>query len=338
MKNDTYDLLIRHFQSQTNPVEEQAIKRWLKNPENRKTYQQTKKIWKMSEETKAFTPDIDQEWERFQKHKDNPEALLYLNEDFSRQKKHGFIASPVMKMAAGLALLFLLFAAGWLYFSNQQTQFITETSGDAVKALELPDGSSITLYYNSSVKYPEKFKDNRHIHLRGEAYFEVTKALTPGDTFTVSTDRAHVSVLGTKFNLSDNSNTNTHLMVTEGKVRLSVVASGKDAIAQSGEQLVISETGSIKKGKQLNTNLLAWKTGQLIFENQQLIEIIPVIEKYLHKKITVTNGIGHLRFTGKFSNPTATELLDVLTTSTGIAYEVRANSIILFKNEDMAKH
>lgn len=91
-----------------------------------------------------------------------------------------------------------------------------------VKKLTLPDGSTIYVNANSSVRIPEKFsKLDRQIFLdEGEAFFEVAK--DKKRPFVVHTKTLQVQVLGTSFNVNAYSQLpNISVAVQDGRVRVS---------------------------------------------------------------------------------------------------------------------
>lgn len=75
---------------------------------------------------------------------------------------------------------------------------INQSKGE--KKVELPDGSEVTLYKNSRIKYPEEFlREKREVFLLGEAYFNVKK--DSGRPFFVYASEMITKVLGTSFTI-----------------------------------------------------------------------------------------------------------------------------------------
>ena len=89
-----------------------------------------------------------------------------------------------------------------------------------LKEITLSDGTKVKLDAGSSIKFPDKFEDDkREVFLNGEAYFKVTSDLqTP---FIVHTNQAEITVLGTKFNVRAWDQTHkVAVVVVDGKVSL----------------------------------------------------------------------------------------------------------------------
>lgn len=113
--------------------------------------------------------------------------------------------APWLKVAAAVLLITSLITLLYNYNAHLTPNI---SSGDRAENRELvvsgavvaklPDGTSVLLKPGSSIRYPEKFSENkRQVCLEGEAYFEVKKeSLRP---FIVSTDEMVIRVLGTSF-------------------------------------------------------------------------------------------------------------------------------------------
>jgi ferric-dicitrate binding protein FerR (iron transport regulator) len=68
------------------------------------------------------------------------------------------------------------------------------------KYVQLPDGSSVVLHKNSTLKYPQTFASaKREVYLTGEAFFEVTK--NPAQPFFVYAGELVAKVHGTSFSI-----------------------------------------------------------------------------------------------------------------------------------------
>ncbi|MFP4052495.1 MAG: VIT domain-containing protein [Phycisphaerae bacterium] len=94
-----------------------------------------------------------------------------------------------------------------------------ETGRGEKRLLTLPDGSTLMVNQESALV----LQADRQIRLlRGEVYLEVPRR-GDGDaaeTFTVRTPRRQVTALGTHFGVSSDPDGRTHVLVTQGKVRV----------------------------------------------------------------------------------------------------------------------
>jgi ferric-dicitrate binding protein FerR (iron transport regulator) len=177
-----------------------------------------------------------------------------------------------MRIAAAIAVLAVVGTLA--YFLNRTYNspgLVKYATGQGQKNLDivLPDGSRIYLNSNSELSFAGDFgKDERHVTLSGEAYFEIEPdASLP---FTIAAGEAEIRVVGTTFNvITSNSNSEVEVFVTSGRVQLSG-SSGSDPII-----LDVGSLGKIGRSEALKTvnenpNYLSWKTGHLEYNGQRL--------------------------------------------------------------------
>ncbi|MEO6285125.1 MAG: FecR family protein [Dyadobacter sp.] len=115
--------------------------------------------------------------------------------------------------------------------SQEKPETITEVVNhdQALKYVQLPDGSSVVLHKNSSVKFPKQFAaSKRAVFLSGEAFFEVTK--NPEQPFFVYANELVAKVHGTSFSVKAGADDEQVIVaVKTGKVS---VFTQKDAKAK----------------------------------------------------------------------------------------------------------
>ncbi|GAB3173677.1 FecR family protein [Telluribacter humicola] len=101
-----------------------------------------------------------------------------------------------------------------------------------VKYVQLPDGSSVVLHRNSSIRFPNRFDPaKREVYLSGEAFFEVTK--NPAQPFYVYANELVAQVHGTSFSVkAGHQDGQVEVAVKTGKVW---VYTNKEAEASRGE-------------------------------------------------------------------------------------------------------
>nr|WP_067061612.1 FecR family protein [Mucilaginibacter sp. L294] len=133
----------------------------------------------------------------------------------------------------------------------------------------LPDGTSVWLNSASSLRYPTSFTGaERHVELKGEAYFEVAK--NKDMPFTVNAGRVDVKVLGTHFNIaaySDDASSKTTLL--EGAIRLT--KNDQQVILTPGQQAISANEGPKLVMKTVNAeDAIAWKNGYFSFRKETL--------------------------------------------------------------------
>ena len=139
---------------------------------------------------------------------------------------------PILKIAA--SLLLILGLGYWHLLNRADLAELTalseispvlvadfeeiENEGSQPKKIILHDGSAVTLYGKSKLRYPKQFQpDQRVVYLTGQAFFEITK--NPRQPFWVHTDRISTQVFGTSF-----------LVTTEGENAKVEVRSGRVSV------------------------------------------------------------------------------------------------------------
>jgi transmembrane sensor len=145
--------------------------------------------------------------------------------------------------------------------------------------LILADGTQVWLNANSRLIYPTAFKGkNREVELQGEGYFKVTHdAYHP---FIVKAGDMQTSVLGTEFNVNAFDQSNPHVTLVEGSVKVSSVLTHKTEtqvagkIIVPGEDAVLNEQGKIIVSHVDTDDVACWKDGIQLFNDASLREIV----------------------------------------------------------------
>jgi len=166
--------------------------------------------------------------------------------------------------------------------------------------LSLPDGTQVYLNSESSLTYPIEFlTDKRSVALKGEAYFEVAKnAKLP---FVVDVNgKQKVEVLGTHFNVeayADENMINTTLL--EGSVR--ILSSQKEAVLKPG-QMAVNQINQSLKIKPANVEeVMAWKNGLFVFNNENITSIMKKIARWYNIEVIFKGNLENSNFIGNYS-------------------------------------
>lgn len=208
----------------------------------------------------------------------------------------------VSSMAAALTVFALTYSVVDLSAPEAPISAEYVTDQEVLPALALADGSQVDLNVNSrlEVTISAEVRDTRLVE--GEATFTV--APDPGRPFFVTVGDTRVRVTGTVFNVAQ-SPQDLFITVSEGTVE--VTASD----AKEGEQPLFFET--LTAGQQLyrirgsnavtvsnvNTNhVLAWRDGQLIYENTPLEKVVSDINRNFGVLISVEDNVRSLSFSG----------------------------------------
>lgn len=207
-----------------------------------------------------------------------------------------------------------------------------ETPRGGQYQVRLPDGTSVWLNAASKLVYPVNFHGSkeRRIQLDGEAYFEVAKDKTR--PFIVKTGKQEVTVLGTHFNINgykDEPIISTTLM--EGSIKTSNTSSGNSRILSPGQQsTVFSGDGAIDVRNVNTENIISWKNGYFIFDNQDITSIMKVIGRWYDVNIDYQSINKEEKFGGTFSRSSdLDDILKVLKILGNVDFKVEGRTIVV---------
>ena len=261
---------------------------------------------------------------------DTRSALIDVKQKINIGRKGQWIL--VIQRAAAVLLLPLLVFAFW---QHQQISNFSEgivwnsitTPATLRSVFTLPDGSQVWLNGNTTISYPTFFKGKeRMVELSGEAYFCV--AANKNQPFVVKAGNVLVEAVGTEFNCMAYSDDNKNeTLLTEGKVNILLEKeNGRKQIATlspnemvtydcSKQQFMVSKVDPAK--------YIAWKTGQIIFKNDALPEVLQRLERWYNVDFEYDSTLKiDYAFTGSFDGEELTQILNYIELTTPISFTV----------------
>lgn len=232
-------------------------------------------------------PDLDIEFtkERSDRLKQRIDAQIDVSAEKVNRPSYWLLMNRIARVAAILLLPVFVVLTIYLYQENGRMaseEMIVSTGKGERANITLPDGTAVALNSESSLTYtPRVFnKDERQIRFEGEGYFQVAK--NRDCPFLIDAEGLSVEVLGTTFNLAVRRLEKTaELILEEGSVRFCSLKTGKDALLEPKEKLILDqETGQfvIESGRDIETET-AWKRGELVFENVAFEDLISSVER-----------------------------------------------------------
>lgn len=167
--------------------------------------------------------------------------------------------------------------------------------------VRLADGTVVWLNANSTLRYPEKFdRKERRVELDGEAYFEVAE--NEKHPFVVVTDKLHIQVKGTKFDVfayKDREDFSASLI--DGEIELFDKTSKGVPVTLKPKERIDFVAGRYVKSRYENEDFLLWKTGVYAFDDKPFAAIVKKLELYYDVSIEVKNKrLNAYKFSGKF--------------------------------------
>ena len=312
MKEELNDIMQRYFAGEATPDEIAILEGWVKqNDANRNEFREASKVWNEIYRAQVNrNVDTEKELETvFQKMNDETPVVQLKRPETKKQS----FAFSMLRIAAVLVILLGIGSVLYIRMSKPSMEHaVAENSGTLVI---LPDGSRVTLAQGTSIDYPETFsKKSREVTLSGKAYFEV--AHNKEVPFRVNTSGAVVEVLGTEFNVvSANASGKMEVDLTKGKVAVYLKDNKQQSVELApGERALLDpKDKSISRSQVSNENYMAWKTGNLRFENEPLSQVVAELSEAFNTPIQISSaGTGNCRLTASFSNQPLAGILNVI--------------------------
>jgi transmembrane sensor len=211
------------------------------------------------------------------------------------------IAFPTRKAVRGAVFLGLAAAAAAAVLllvaprnaASPVQEMAYAAPADAVRAVALPDASSITLNRGAALRVRWSAHERRIELLRGEAAFAVTHdAARP---FVVAAGAYAVRDLGTEF---DVFRAPDGLTVTVRTGSVAILTQGGSATLAPGEQMQVSE-GRMTRRSINADDAFAWKGGRLVYRDAPLSAVVADLNRYSATPIAIADAnAAQLRFSG----------------------------------------
>ena len=317
-------ILTNSIFGQINAEEQAQLDEWMNtSPGHRKEADAYHEIWEKSKRL-VYSDSFDLERLLKKTKKRIPEF---------RKKRWMFY----FRQAAAIIVLTIGFSGLIQYYQNQsrmmpgekQDRMEVKTACGMQTNFSLPDGTEVWLNSGSTLRYPGSFKgeEMRRIELSGEGYFKVKKS--PGQPFIVKTPEIDIQVLGTEFNVTAYDDF--------GSVTVAVATGKVSILSKSGKQnealLVMYPNEVIEYNKEENRlyhlrekslgKYTAWRDGILMFYGDPIETVVHKLEKWYNVEITLADeSLTRYRFTATFENETIDQVLNLLSMSTPLKYEM----------------
>ncbi|MBZ4190168.1 FecR family protein [Niabella beijingensis] len=234
---------------------------------------------------------------------------------------------------------------------NRSPNIVTTKKGSK-SSVVLPDGTKVWINSASELTYDKNYgKGSREVLLTGEAYFDVVK--DPSQPFIVHTKNIDVRVLGTAFNVrAYEGEVNTQTTLLRGAVEVFLKnKQNQKILLKPSEKIVVKNKPSGKTPEGLEENLpdvvltsvkintadsstveTKWMKDQLVFSQDRLGDIVPILEGRYGVTIDVKDpGLLGRRFTGRIENETIYEVLESLGLTLGVKHKMNGDHITIYK-------
>ncbi|MBN2009665.1 FecR domain-containing protein [candidate division KSB1 bacterium] len=319
-------LIVKYLAGQAEQEEIRRVDEWIAtNDANRTEFQRIQKLWNKSTHIAEFAAiDVEADWQKVKARMNftSRQATIAL-----LRRRESYTPMRYMLRIAAMLVLCVGIGAGVLWYRSSLNRVMSITTRAHEKmTITLPDGSTIHLNAATQLDYQSKqFLEDRTLVLNGEAYFDVTH--DEAHPFRIRTQQVTTQVLGTSFNVRTDSLCNC--------VQVTVV-SGKVAVFQSDHhdnriELVKGEYGEFKndssqfvKSQSYDANLLAWKTGVLVFNNTPLADVISTLERVYNVHIKIDNPkLNARRFTSQFKDQSISQIIEEISIVLHCSYTIK---------------
>ncbi|MBA4850186.1 FecR family protein [Emticicia sp. BO119] len=271
-----------------------------------------------------------------------------------------FWKTQVFRIAASIAIISSIAFFGLRYYADtQKTAFLekinpsltnnyfeTENQASEAKKITLEDGSIVTLYPKSRIRYPKQFSEQaREVYLAGQAFFEITK--NPKQPFWVYTNYISTQVLGTSFMVKafDNDK-NVKVEVHSGKVSVYSREDLEKAKLQKKNELAgiiltpnqvidysITEARLLKSINKHPEILSSESPKNFVFDEAPIAKVFEQLENsYGIHIIYDEKNMENCYLTASFSDESLYEKLNLICKITHSTYEMVDAQIVIHSN------
>ncbi len=330
---DAIEWLRRFDAGEVSSTEIEGFTSWLaERAENPEEYVEVDVIWDdLSRVSETINVDEilkkgNQDGSNVVKYKPEIDLVEPLATTNSKQKGKGWFYS-YMAVAATAAMLVvsIMLSDNWMAGVLGHVKYL-ETDVGEQRSVSLEDGSVIHLNTDSKVSV-EFEKSKRYVKLiYGEVLFDIEKDRQR--PFFVEVNDSLIRVVGTRFNVRVDDKATT-VTVVEGQVAVVPdIEAVRDSLSLSeplsaesfvddksdmlmlipGQQVHLSESDSdlgaidaVKENIVDSSSVLAWTERRLIFEGEELVNIVREFNRYNSRQFIVSDAsIEGIRLTGVF--------------------------------------
>lgn len=328
-----WDLIISRLKDKLSVEEEQTFYTWVEKGSNKDLFSQIESIWdKIQNKVSEYEPDMDFYWSELSKRINNVDSRKTESTD-NEPKGKKFNIKHLYRNIAAVAVLVIVSTVSLIYFTHGDKAaptVYTYTSGADRQKVVLPDGTEVTLNFNTVLTYSNTVEpDTRAVTLEGEAYFDVK--YNPEVPFVVTSGDVSVKVHGTEFNVNSYSSSKKIIVsLYEGSISLDITGvnlylePNEEAHFDKETRVVNVEKGDIESAK-------IWSQDKIRLENRNIRDVCQYLSKLYHVGITIDSSVPNNQsytFTIINGQPLE-EILQTMSSITPIKYSYSQNEILI---------
>jgi transmembrane sensor len=238
----------------------------------------------------------------------------------------------VVAALAGIILLAGLFR---LFLPSDSVSYQELVIHNSLKdEVVLSDGSLIFLNYESKLVCMQPFSDNeRRVRFSGEGFFNVIS--NEKQPFVIETMDLEVRVVGTSFNVRTyEGSEDLSVDVISGMVEIKLKESDEEVLQlTAGDGLTYNKAMGKMVKQRSKPNVIAWKTGDIRFQDAPMSEVIQTIERVYRVPVRVNDStILDEKLVASFSQNSLSYILNVVCLTFNLQQD-EVNGVILLSRK-----
>jgi len=273
----------RLSQRRVSAADVKAFSAWRSDPANAQAYDRVESVWTATN-TLARDPDISAL---------TAEALGRAPPPVRARAMVSRILSPL----GGLAVVLILGVMAGTWALNRPLSYATGVGEQ--RTIRLEDGSRVTL--DTATRVEVRLRDDRRsvALLSGQAFFDV--AGDPDRPFVVAAGEAHVTAIGTRFDVR-RLGAGARVILVEGRVAVRETGRAGDGWSLEPGQQVVTTSARPAVASVDVARETSWTMGRLIFEETPIRTAVAEVNRYSEAKIDLqASRIADIPVSGVFN-------------------------------------
>lgn len=322
------ELIAKFLSGECSPDEAIRLEEWkARSLANEDHFEASKKVFNViSGNTVSYPVDVDGAWNKINDKTDNSTKII----SFVKRR-------TALRIAASLMLLVLLgFLLNWFFNETAPVPMVMKASNSAIQKI-LPDGSKVFINKNSEISFIQTKDGQRHVTLKGEAFFEVVH--DEKSPFVIAVNDLLVKDIGTAFNVKENLNEQTvEVFVESGEVQFYTAKNVGLMLVRGNKASYNKLNGSFKRlQNESSINTKSYKTKLFEFNKTQLGEVIAQLNAVYDLNIRVQDTtLSKELLSVKFNNENVDLIINIIAETLDLEME-KTGKIILLKRKSTSR-
>lgn len=320
IENDIEHIIARNLAGESSSDDLIALAKWLEEDEkNQKEFENIKSYWQ-AELDFDYPNNLNQDFD---------EILCKIRLRDRKSKSIPRYVKIGLQVAAMLLIGCLTYFVTKQSFSIPESTYTYMTDG-SISHFVLPDSSRITLNKNSQLVYNDRKDGTRNVQLLGEAMFDVTK--DADRAFVVDMDSNTITVLGTKFSVSNRPTSNIlKASLFEGSIKFE--NKEQNIILSPNKQIIFNkETRELDIEKFDSEIEQAWSQNLIRYKSATFTEFIALLRNHYQLEIVLPRTeIMSKPLTGAIdANLSVEQVLDLMKANVDFKWKKIDNNYIIY--------